>query len=111
MRSTLLALGLLLPLLPLATQADVVEMPEETFAAPVSMPAKGSTMAAVTRQFGAPARKHPAVGGGSRRQPPITRWDYPGFSVFFENSHVVDAVVPGRPPALQRTEELQAKQY
>lgn len=110
MRSTFLALALLLPVLPFAAHADVIEMPESDIAAPVSKPSKGSTMAAVLREFGKPSTRLKAVGGGSKRQPPITRWDYPGFSVFFENSHVVDAVVPGRPPALQRTEELQSVQ-
>lgn len=110
MRSTLLALALLLPVLPLAAQADVIEMPESDIAVMIAKPSKGSTMSAVIKQFGQPATKRKAVGGGSKRQPPITRWDYPGFSVFFENSHVVDAVVPGRPPALQRTDELQSSQ-
>lgn len=110
MRSTFLALALLLPALPFAAQADVIEIPESDIAGPVAKPAKGTTMKAVLQEFGAPRVKHKAVGGGSKRQPPITRWDYPGFSVFFENSHVVDAVVPGRPPTLQRTEELQSVQ-
>ena len=110
MRSTFLALALLLPMLPLTAQADVVEMPESDIAAAVSKPGKGSTMSAVLREFGQPTTKRKPVGGGSKQQPPITRWDYPGFSVFFENTHVVDAVVPGRPPALQRTEELQSVQ-
>lgn len=108
MRSTLLALALLLPVLP-AAYADVLEMPEASIEGPVSKPSKGSTMSAVLREFGQPATRRKAVGGGSTRQPPITRWDYPGFSVFFENSHVVDAVVPGQPPALHRTEELQSR--
>ena len=109
MRLTLLALPLLLTAATFA-RADVVAMPEggayETF----TKPQKGSTMKAVQRQYGAPEKKYPAVGGGSKRQPPITRWDYAGFSVFFEHGHVIDAVVPGRPPALQRTEELQSSQ-
>jgi hypothetical protein len=25
-------------------------------------------------------------------KPPITRWDYPGFSVFFEGDRVIDTV-------------------
>ncbi len=106
MRSTFLALALLLPALSLTAQADVLVMPESHIAAPVIKPSKGSTMSAVVREFGQPTTKRKPVGGGSKQQPPITRWDYPGFSVFFENSHVVDTVVPGRPPALQRTDEL-----
>jgi hypothetical protein len=66
----------------------------------VDRPAPGSTMAAVEQKFGAPAQKHAAVGGCSAavspcRQPPITRWDYPGFTVIFENEHVVEAVTTG----------------
>jgi len=38
-------------------------------------------------QFGAPKTRHDAVG-----KPPITRWDYDGFSVYFEYQHVVHAV-------------------
>jgi hypothetical protein len=50
-------------------------------------PSRGSSMASVEARFGAPTTKHEAVG-----RPPITRWDYPGFSVFFEYDHVVHAV-------------------
>lgn len=109
MRSTLLALLLVLPITPTAI-ADVLELPEQSADAAVFKPEKGSSMKSVLREFGAPSRKHAAVGGGSRRQPPITRWDYPGFAVFFEHDHVVDAVVPGRPPAIQRADELQSSQ-
>lgn len=106
MRSTLLALALVLPV-GFAVQADVLTLPQgDAPSAAASKPAKGISMKAVEQQFGAPAKKYPAVGGGSVRQPPITRWDYAGFSVFFEHDHVVDAVVPGQPPALHRTEEL-----
>lgn len=107
MRSILLALAILLPTAS-AVQADVLALSAPNYESGVSKPAKGSTMTAVLRDFGTPTTKRAPVGGGSRHQPPITRWDYPGFSVFFENNHVVDAVVPSQPPALQRTDELQA---
>ena len=58
-------------------------------------PKRGLTMDQVEKQFGAPANRHPAVGGGSQQQPPITRWDYSGFSVFFEHDRVIDSVVVG----------------
>jgi hypothetical protein len=51
-------------------------------------PRRGSTMGDVEKKFGAPVNRHPTVG-----QPPITRWDYSGFSVFFEHDRVIDAVV------------------
>ncbi len=50
-------------------------------------PTRGMTMARVEAKFGAPLRKHAAVG-----QPPITRWDYADFSVYFEYKYVIHAV-------------------
>ncbi len=56
----------------------------------VERPSRGATMTAVEQRFGAPASKHAAVG-----RPPITRWDYARFSVFFENDRVIHAVATG----------------
>jgi hypothetical protein len=53
----------------------------------VARPARGVTMAVVEAKFGAPQTRYPAVG-----KPAITRWDYAGFSVFFEGERVIDAV-------------------
>lgn len=53
----------------------------------VEKPGRGTSMEAVEARFGAPASRHGPVG-----DPPITRWDYPGFSVFFEHRHVIHAV-------------------
>ena len=50
-------------------------------------PKRGITMIQVEARFGAPATRHDAVGA-----PPITRWDYPTFSVFFEHDRVIHAV-------------------
>jgi hypothetical protein len=47
-------------------------------------------MGEVEKHFGAPLTRHPTVG-----QPPITRWDYNAFSVFFEHDRVIHAVVTG----------------
>ncbi|MGH8140743.1 MAG: hypothetical protein ACREVV_21440 [Steroidobacteraceae bacterium] len=54
----------------------------------IDRPKRGTTMSEVEKHFGAPAEKHPTVG-----QPPITRWDYAGFSVFFEHDRVIHSVV------------------
>jgi hypothetical protein len=96
----------------ISAQADVVTMPAADHAAsvPSSLPRKGESMQAVAKKFGEPRVKHPAVGGDAPKHPPITRWDYDGFSVFFENSHVVDAVVPGQPPAVDHSSELHPAQ-
>jgi len=56
----------------------------------VERPARGVTMSAVEAKFGAPQTRHAAIG-----TPPITRWDYAAFSVFFENERVIDAVALG----------------
>jgi hypothetical protein len=54
----------------------------------VATPARGMTMDQVSAKFGAPASKVPAVG-----KPPISRWEYPGFVVYFEHEHVIHSVV------------------
>ena len=61
----------------------------------VDVPKRGLTMDEVEKQFGAPVARHPAVGGASPQQPPITRWDYNAFSVVFERDRVIDSVVTG----------------
>jgi hypothetical protein len=54
----------------------------------VATPARGMTMDQVATKFGAPATKIPAVG-----KPPISRWEYPGFIVYFEHNYVIHSVV------------------
>ena len=56
----------------------------------IARPERGTTMNQVEAKFVAPAKRYPAVG-----KPPITRWDYPSFSVFFEFNRVVHSVVHG----------------
>lgn len=50
-------------------------------------PARGMSMDKVEATFGAPTRRQPAVG-----EPPITRWEYPGFVVYFEHHLVIHTV-------------------
>ena len=50
-------------------------------------PSSGMSMDKVAAQFGAPDTKDPAVG-----KPPITRWEYKDFVVYFEYDHVIHAV-------------------
>jgi outer membrane protein assembly factor BamE (lipoprotein component of BamABCDE complex) len=52
-------------------------------------PTRGMTMNQVAAKFGAPVTKIPAVG-----KPPISRWEYPGFIVYFEADHVIHSVIP-----------------
>ena len=60
----------------------------------VPAPVRGMTMQEVASKFGDPASKSAAVG-----KPPITRWEYPGFVVFFEYDHVVHTVATSQPVA------------
>ena len=57
-----------------------------------SRPRAGMSMTAVESSYGSPSERHAAVGGASVQQPPITRWDYPSFSVYFENDRVIHSV-------------------
>jgi hypothetical protein len=91
-----------------ATPNVVTEIPAATPA--IKLPRKGQDMGLVVKEFGQPKTKYPAVGGGQPRQPPITRWDYEAFSVFFENSHVVDAVIPDHPSEIHHKDELKPAQ-
>ena len=58
----------------------------------IATPTRGMTMDQVSNRFGAPAAKVPAVG-----VPPISRWEYPGFVVYFEADHVIHSVVADSP--------------
>lgn len=51
-------------------------------------PKRGMDMSSVKQKFGEPVMEHPWVG-----DPPISRWDYQGFSVYFENELVLSTVV------------------
>ena len=84
----LLSTGLLLLAVGTAT-AETLVVDDQLTVAPTDVvrPARGSTMQAVEAKFGVPQVRHEAVG-----KPPITRWDYAGFSVFFENQRVIHAV-------------------
>jgi hypothetical protein len=89
-KTALLAIGLALSLAPVAfsVQAQNIEMPAGAAASyQVAMPQRGISMADVERSFGTPQRKVDAVG-----QPPISRWVYPNFVVYFEYDKVIHAV-------------------
>lgn len=62
-----------------------------------STPAPGSTMEHVEKQFGKPSTVVPAVG-----DPPITRWVYEGFTVYFEHDRVIHSVSNDKKPPAQK---------
>jgi hypothetical protein len=51
-------------------------------------PSRGMSMEQVRQRYGLPATEYPQVG-----EPPITRWDYDQYSVFFEYQYVLTSVV------------------
>jgi hypothetical protein len=86
----ILAAALALTLGTAATaMADELQMPSSDSSV-TGQPARGLTMDKVEAKFGAPTRRVPAVG-----EPPITRWEYPGFVVFFERDRVLHTVTTG----------------
>lgn len=52
------------------------------------LPNNGLSMAEVERRHGAPIERRGPVG-----DPPITRWAYDGFSVYFEHQLVIESVL------------------
>ncbi|MDX1569946.1 MAG: hypothetical protein R3200_05620 [Xanthomonadales bacterium] len=52
------------------------------------VPDTGMLMEDVEARYGAPVSRTPPVG-----EPPITRWDYGDFSVYFEHSTVIHSVL------------------
>jgi len=56
----------------------------------IPRPRRGMTMKTVEARFGDPSERHATVG-----KPPITRWDYAHFAVFFEKDRVIHTVVTG----------------
>lgn len=65
-------------------------------------PTRGMSKQSVRASFGNPRTTSPAVG-----DPPISRWDYEGFHVFFEYDLVLHAVIPNRPLLVDHQDELQ----
>jgi hypothetical protein len=56
------------------------------------MPRRGLSMAQVERLYGAPVEKLPTAGGDAPRHPPINRWRYNGYTVYFERNRVIHSV-------------------
>lgn len=83
----LLALGSALP-----ASADVVQMPQTGPTTPLpagmEMPVRGMHMEQVEQMYGKPEGIQAPIG-----EPPITRWDYPDYAVYFEYSYVIDSVL------------------
>ena len=89
MKRAAFALGLLLGIVgqPTAHADRLLNTAAQTDSGPPVDPVRGATMNQVKRHFGIPARIFPPVG-----EPPITRWAYPQFVVYFERQWVIHSV-------------------
>ena len=72
------------------TRTDELTTPPAPSDSDARGPARGMSMEKVEATFGAPTNRAPAVG-----EPPISRWEYPGFVVYFENQLVIHTVAIG----------------
>lgn len=90
--STLLLVAALSSITPLASAdvllLDAIEQAPANSSDGLLRPRTGQTMDAVRSQFGSPSQELPWVG-----EPPITRWVYPEFTVYFEHEYVITTVV------------------
>jgi hypothetical protein len=74
---------------PAVVNADVllVERVDKAAAVP-----RGISMDQVLARYGEPAERVAPVGGDRPQHPPITRWVYGDFTVYFEHDKVIDSV-------------------
>jgi len=66
----------------------IIDGLDESGATAMERPKRGMSMTNVESKWGTPAAKFDAIG-----DPPISRWEYSGFVVYFEYSHVIHSVV------------------
>jgi hypothetical protein len=75
---------------PAAAETLLIERVQEENTA--ELPVRGQSMTQVEGRYGAPAERMDPRGGQKRQWPTINRWVYPTFTVYFENSKVIDVV-------------------
>jgi hypothetical protein len=68
-------------------QADTLKMEGMSAGSADTRPTRGMTQTSVQSKFGSPVDTRAPVG-----DPPITRWEYKDFVVFFEYDRVIHAV-------------------
>ncbi|MGI9249238.1 MAG: hypothetical protein ACR2QI_09505 [Woeseiaceae bacterium] len=68
-------------------QADTLKMDGMSAGSGDARPTRGMTQNSVQSKFGSPINVKAPIG-----DPPITRWEYQDFVVFFEYDHVIHAV-------------------
>ncbi len=82
---------------------ELAVTPRSAPAQPTDAPTRGMHQDTVLRRWGEPQQRVAPVGGNLPQHPPISRWVYPGFTVYFERELVITSVanrvVATTPPA------------
>ena len=75
------------------TYAEVIKVPigQQGNAGAAEKPQLGMTMELVEKEFGVPVTRSPARG-----KPPIIRWEYNDFVVYFEGTYVIHSIIKHR---------------
>lgn len=73
-----------------SAKADEVKVPvaEQGDKQNIQVPKRGITKSQVEQKFGTPNNVEGPVG-----EPPITKWIYNGYTVYFEYDHVIHSVI------------------
>lgn len=71
----------------------------------IEMPKRGMSMKQVEKKFGRPIKVLPPVGPTSKFQPPITRWVYDDYIVYFERDLVIHSARPRDPEKFRKLKE------
>lgn len=88
MYATIAATIAVFPAIPTPVSADVLLIEEVRAAQSRDLPSNGITKSEVEQRFGTPNERRSPVG-----DPPITRWVYDDFSVYFEYDRVISSVL------------------
>ena len=86
---------LLMLLVATSLQAEVIHIPVGQQAPEnrnLPRPERGMSAETVIAKFGEPISIYPAVG-----EPPISRWEYSDFNVYFESQTVIHSVLTHKP--------------
>ncbi|MEH6344396.1 MAG: hypothetical protein V7785_04875 [Bermanella sp.] len=69
-------------------EAISIPLANKNRATNIQMPVRGDTIESVEFEFGPPISKQNPKGS-----PPISRWDYPSFAVYFESNSVIHSAL------------------
>jgi hypothetical protein len=84
----MLVVAIAVLLQPTTAPADVLLIEEVRQVDKMELPRNGMNKSSVRSDYGEPKQTHAAVG-----DPPISRWDYDGWSVYFEYDLVLYSVL------------------